>query len=287
MGNKTPSALAGAKGREVDLSVPNLSATALRDCHRRHLEKEFGSKRAVQLAYANGARSITLKQALDARFRTVGPDGVLQSSSGILFPFADGFAHLRCDEKPRNKQGDPCKYLTPLGCKFSLKVFGDGEPVIATEGWKDAFRIHLETGKTTVALPSVSAYRIIPPSVQEIVYDADAAHNPFVWGLLIRAGIANKAARIGFFPREVAGAKGGACEFFNNGGDWWEVSFAKPRAVLREIYKGWSPDLRADFIRGNLRVLIRCMAELGFDPIDSDLLLEQARKQVKATKGQV
>ena len=39
------------------------------------------------------------------------------------------------------------KYLTRKGCKFSLKVFGDGEPVIATEGWKDAFRIHLETGK--------------------------------------------------------------------------------------------------------------------------------------------
>ena len=228
-----------------------------------------------------------LNRALDARFRIFGPDGIRQSSSGILFPFADGFAHLRCDERPRNKQGDPCKYLTPVGCKFSLKVFGDGDPVIATEGWKDAFRIHLETGKTTVALPSVSAYRIIPTSVQEIVYDADAAHNPFVWGLLIRAGIANKAARIGFFPREVAGAKGGACEFFNNGGDWWEVSFAKPRAVLREIYKGWSPDLRADFIRGNLRVLIRCMDELGFDPIDSQLLLEQARKQVKATKDQV
>ena len=63
-----------------------------------------------------------------------------------------------------------------MGCKFSLKVFGDGEPVIATEGWKDAFRIHLETGETTVALPSVSAYRIIPSSVEKIVYDADAAH---------------------------------------------------------------------------------------------------------------
>ena len=114
--NGKPSAPASAKGREVDLSIPNLSTTALRDCHRRHLEKELGSKRAVQLAYANGARSITLEQALDARFRIVGPNGIRQSSSGILFPFADGFAHLRCDEKPRNKQGDPCKYLTPVGC---------------------------------------------------------------------------------------------------------------------------------------------------------------------------
>lgn len=128
----------------------------------------------VELAQSPVSELQTLASAF------VGPDGVRQSSSGILFPFSDGFAHLRCDEKPRNKQGDPCKYLTPVGCKFSLKVFGDGEPVIATEGWKDAFRIHLETGKTTVALPSVSAYGIIPPSVQEIVYDADAAHNPYV-----------------------------------------------------------------------------------------------------------
>ena len=67
--NGKPSAPSSAKGQEVDLSIPNLSATALRDCHRRHIEEELGSKRAVQLAYAYGARSITLKQALDARFR--------------------------------------------------------------------------------------------------------------------------------------------------------------------------------------------------------------------------
>ena len=84
--NGKPSAPASAKGREVDLSIPNLSTTALRACHRRHLEDELGSKRAVQLAYAYGARSITLEQALDANFRIIGPDGVRQSSSGILFP---------------------------------------------------------------------------------------------------------------------------------------------------------------------------------------------------------
>ena len=59
------SAPASVKGQEVDLSSPNLSATALRDCHRRNLEKELGSKHAVQPAYANGAPSITLEQALD------------------------------------------------------------------------------------------------------------------------------------------------------------------------------------------------------------------------------
>ena len=55
----------------------------------------------------------------------------------------------------------------------------------------------------------------------------------------------------------------------------------------RAVYQGWSPDLRAHFIRGNLRVLIRCMAELGFNPIDSELLLEQARRQIKAAKDKV
>ena len=111
MGNKKTPAPAGAKSREVDLSIPNLSATALSDCHRRHLEEELGSAQAVELAYVYGVRSLTLDQAVDAGFRIIGPDGVRQSSSGILFPFADGFAHLRCDEMPLNKQGDPMKLI--------------------------------------------------------------------------------------------------------------------------------------------------------------------------------
>lgn len=138
-----------------------------------------------------------------------------------------------------------------------------------------------------MALPSVSAYRIIPPSVEKIVYDADAAHNPYMWGLLVRAGILNRKAHIGFFPREVAGDKGGTCEFFSGGGDWSQVTFVKPRALVREIYKGWSPNLRADFIHRNPRVLIRCLDELDFDPLDSEILLKQASRQVKATKDMV
>ena len=63
--NGKPSAPASAKGQEVDLSAPKLSAMALRDCHRRNLGKELGSKHGVQPAYANGAPSITLEQALD------------------------------------------------------------------------------------------------------------------------------------------------------------------------------------------------------------------------------
>ena len=100
MGNKKNPTPASGKGREVDLSVPNLSATALRDGHRRHLEKELGSKRAVLLAYAYGARSITHKQALDADFRIL-----IQMVSGShqaasCFPSVMG---LRSSDVMRNR----------------------------------------------------------------------------------------------------------------------------------------------------------------------------------------
>ena len=129
---------------------PRLCVIAIADTLRRNsavIRVPYSLLTPVELAQSPVSGLQTLASAF------VGPDGVRQSSSGILFPFSDGFAHLRCDEKPHNRQGDPCKYLTPVGCKFSLKVFSDGEPVIATEGWKDAFRIHLETSQTTVALP--------------------------------------------------------------------------------------------------------------------------------------
>ena len=287
MDKKETPAVPAAKGRSVDLSIPNLSTAALNAAHRRHLEKELGSKRAVRLAYAYGACSITLEEAREANIGLVDTDRKRQFSSGLLFPYVEGFAQLRCDVQPFNRKGDECKYLTPCGCKFTLKVFGGGDPVIATEGWKDAFRIHLETGLPTVALPSVSGWKIIPPSVKWIVYDADAAHNHSVWGALVRAGILNKKARIGFFDRKIAGAKGGACEFFNNGGNWADVEFTKPRALVRELYKEWPTDLRADYRRGNIRTLIRCLDELQFDPIDSDLLLRSAARRIGVLKDEV
>ena len=268
-------------------ATASTSSISLLDKHRIHLKKELGSEEAVDIAYRHGARSITAQEALGNGFRVIGIDGRQQSSGGILFPFSNDFAQLRCDEQPISRRGQNCKYLTRCGYKFQLKVFGDGDPIIATEGWKDALRIHMETGKSTVALPSISGWKLIPTTVRHIIYDADASHNPHVWGQLIRGGMRLQSAEIGFFPREVAGNKGGACEFFNNGGEWKQLNFSRPRHLVREIWKNWTKLDRADFTRANIRTLIRSADELGFDQIDTELLLKQASQKVGVSKKQV
>ena len=137
--------------------------------HQDHLEKELGSKDAVQKAYEYGARSLSKAEASAMGFKIKGPDGKSQSTGGILFPYEDDFAHLRCDEVPQNSDGNPCKYLAKAGSKFRIKQFGVGAPLIATEGWKDALRIHLATNQTTVALPSITGWKQLPSSIEFIV----------------------------------------------------------------------------------------------------------------------
>lgn len=244
--------------------------------HQTHLVEELGSEEAMKTAIEYGARSITEEEAKAQGFRIKGPDGTQQTTSGILFPFDNDFAHLRCDEVPRNSNGDHCKYLAKAGSKFGLKQFGKGDPVVATEGWKDALRIHLDTGESTIALPSITGWKLLPESIQFIIYDADAAHNPHVWGQLVRAGIHLKSAQIGFWDRKVAGDKGGACEYFGNQGLWEKVTFTRPRHLVREIYKGWTKDLRADFIQGNIRKLMKLADELNFNADVTESLLNQA-----------
>ena len=251
--------------------------------HQDHLEKELGSKDAVQKAYEYGARSLSKAEAIAMGFKVKGPEGKSQSTGGIHFPYEGGFAHLRCDEVPQNSDGNPCKYLAKAGSKFRIKQFGDGDPLVATEGWKDALRIHLDTGKTTVALPSITGWKQLPSSIEFIVYDADAAHNPHVWGQLIRAGIVLQSAHIGFWNREIAGDKGGACEYFNEGGTWESVAWTRPKPLLKEIWKGWSKNLRADYIRGNIVKLIRLADELNFLESDTEILLNQAKGKLGIT----
>ena len=67
--NGKPSAPSSAKGQEVDLSISNLSATALRDCHRRHLEKELGNSVPYSLLTPTEPVQSLLSRLLTARFR--------------------------------------------------------------------------------------------------------------------------------------------------------------------------------------------------------------------------
>lgn len=213
----------------------------LSDPHREHLLDELG-ERGLELAITYGARSIDVAEA-----RRLGFSFKDWQGGGLLLPFGGDFAQLRCDEPPVNRSGDQVKYLNRKGAKQQLATFGEGKPTIATEGWKDALRLHLATGETVQAIPGVTAWKTLASSVSLLIYDADAAQNPAVWGQLIRAGLQRPALRLAFFPRDLAGDKGGACEFFNAGGDLATVTRWKPRELLRELPSKWDRDLRVDW----------------------------------------
>jgi phage/plasmid-associated DNA primase len=246
--------------------------------HRQHLIDELGEGGAVK-AEKHGARSLTLEQATARGFGLLGKDGKHQRTSGLLLPYEGEFAQLRCDNPPTNKEGETCKYLNLAGRDAQIAVFGGDSPVIATEGWKDALSIHMATGEPTAAVAGVHGWKKLPASVERIIYDADAAINPQVWSQLIKAGQRLKA-RVGFFPRSIAGDKGGACEFFRNGGKWKDISFKKPSQLLREIHLGWDKNQRADFQEPNLRHLLRRAAALDFPSSTSEQLFRQASRQL-------
>ena len=146
--------------------------------------------------------------------------------------------------QPSPKTYFPENYLSALtsldirrGIAQDIKIFGQNQPSIATEGWKDALRIHKETSETTVALPGVTKWELLPNTVHKIIYDADASINPYVWSPLIRAGHHKKGLLVAYFPSTVAGQKGGACEFFNQGGQWSEIEFTRSSHLLRHIHQ--------------------------------------------------
>ena len=161
-------------------------ATTLEPHHVEHLLKELGSPAAVDAAVRYGARSITTEEARRMGFRLF-VNGKAQTSSGLFLPFGGKFGQLRCDNPPLNARGEPAKYLNRARSKAEPAIFGDGEPTHATEGWKDALRLHLELGTTTCAIAGVGHWPLLPGSIRQLIYDADASTNPGVWGQLIKA----------------------------------------------------------------------------------------------------
>lgn len=246
----------------------------LSDEHHQHLEVELGPHGACRAAI-NGARSVDANVASQFGFRFKGWDG-----GGLLLPFGCDFAQLRCDQPPSASNGDPVKYLNRKGSNQWPATFGGGEPTIATEGWKDALRLHLETGETVQALPGVTSWRLLAPRVNLLIYDADAAENPAVWSQLIRAGLERPSLRLAFFPRDLAGDKGGACEFFNAGGDLGAVKRWKARELLRELPKRWDRSLRVDWHAPAVRRLAVLARKAGFDQVATEQLACAAGKAI-------
>jgi len=245
--------------------------------HRDHLLAELGPE-GLAIALQLGARSIDADEAHRLGF-TYGH----HRTGGLLLPFGGGFAQLRCDDPPTASDGQPVKYLSPKGRKQAPATVGTGDPTAATEGLKDAIALHLLTGETVQAIAGVSGWPLLAPSVRLLVYDADAALNPGVWGPLVAAGLQRPALRLAFWPAAIAGPKGGACEFRNAGGDPKAVTRHKARELLRHLPTLWDQGLRVDWKLKALRRLAALAIRAGMDAPTAQLLVEGAAKRIRVS----
>lgn len=247
--------------------------------HRQHLLDELGPS-GLEAAIAHGARSVDADEAhrLGFRHRT-------HRTGGLLLPFGGDFAQLRCDDPPIDQTGKPIRYLNRGGAKQQPATFGNSSPTIATEGWKDGLAIHLRTGKTVQAIPGVTAHKALAETVIQLIYDADARDNPSVWSQLVTAGLQRRILSIGFFPAEIAGPKGGACEFFAQDGDFLSLPWRKPRQLLQELPKSWTPDIRADWKPHAIRHLARLAIRAGYGRDTARQIAVEAAKQIKLEGG--
>lgn len=251
-----------------------VAADGLRSEHRDHLVDELGPD-GLAIALQLRARSIDADEAHRMGFRFG-----RHRTGGLLLPFGGAFAQLRCDDPPTATNGDRVKYLNRARVRQQPATFGEGEPTMATEGWKDALRLHLATGETVQAIPGVTGWARMAPTVTRLIYDADARHNPSVWSQLVAAGLERRNLRLGFFPADVAGFKGGACEFFGADGDFRSITWHKARELLRELPKGWSRDLRADWQPHAIRHLSRLAIRAGYGTDATRQLVAGAAKAI-------
>lgn len=243
--------------------------------HRAHLLKELGPE-GPDLAANFGACSIDAGEAHRLGFRWGS-----HRTGGLLLPFDGDFAQLRCDDPPIDQSGRAVKYLNRAGAKQQPATFGDGSPTVATEGWKDGLAIHLRTGATVQAIPGVTAHKALAETVIQLIYDADARENPAVWSQLVTAGLQRRILSVGFFPAEIAGPKGGACEFFAQDGDFRSIAWRKPRLLLQELPKGWKPDIRADWKPHAVRHLARLAIRAGYGRDTARQMVADAAKAIK------
>jgi hypothetical protein len=184
--------------------------------HRKHLQSEGFTECQIDLLIEHyGVRSFTQTEALEQGFK-IWDSKQWQSSAGILFPFTDTFAQLRCDTPVIRANGKPAKYITQTG-KPSQAFLPEGCRVI-TEGFKDAVAATLHGGIPTGAIAGVSHYRKALPQGcgYTIIFDADGWTNPQVFANLIHAG-KWCSGRVLILPEIPDAPKAGHCEFFKAG----------------------------------------------------------------------
>jgi predicted P-loop ATPase len=235
--------------------------------HRKHLEDEGFSLENIEVFQEMGVRSLTESEALEQGFKIWDGD-IWQSSSGILFPFTETFAQLRCDSSLQRSGGKFAKYLTPIG-KPSELFIPDGCRVI-TEGFKDAQAGGLIGGIPTGAIAGVSHYRKTLPQGcgYTIVFDADGWINPQVFANLVHAGRWCNG-RVALLPTITDNPHAGLCEFFragNSSADYRALVEAalKPEDLIHEWPDHWEGLEPHRIVR--LARMAACLAVLYLTP---------------------
>jgi predicted P-loop ATPase len=218
-------------------------ATELTPEHRRHLLDEgFSEAQIDSIILDYRVRSLTNTEALQMGFK-VWDGQEWRSSAGILLPFAEGFAQMRCDTPLERQKGKPAKYLTPVGTPTKAHIPKNCQ--VVTEGFKDAVAGILHGGIPTGAIAGVSHSRKALPQGcgYTIIFDADGWRNPQVFASLIHAGKWING-QVALLPEIDGHPHAGLCEYFKAGNtakDYQSLidSALKPEDLLQQWPEHW------------------------------------------------
>ncbi|UJB70332.1 hypothetical protein HRE53_04230 [Acaryochloris sp. 'Moss Beach'] len=205
--------------------------------HRDNLLSEGFTDQEIDILISKyRVRSLSESQALELGFKSWDGEKWI-SSSGIFFPFTEGFGQLRADSPIPRKDGKPAKYLTQKA--RSSEAFIPEGCVAITEGFKDALMATLR-GVPTGAIAGVSHYRkALPKSCKyTIVFDSDGWTNPQVFHNLIKAGLWCRGKVLILDPMPDS-PKGGLCELYRAGGELDLSKAVKPLDLILDLPNHW------------------------------------------------
>ena len=248
--------------------------------HVLHLQNEGFTDEHIATLQGLGVRTVEADEAKELGYQVWDPTKTPHTSRGILFPFTKGFGQIRADIPPINKDGKPCKYITPAG--KTSKAYIPDDCKIITEGYKDALAGCLHGGIPTGAIAGVSHYRKALPvgAGYTVLFDSDGWSNPQVFAQLIHAGIYLNG-KIVLVPPIPGEPKGGLCEYFKAGNkalDYERLieSALRPKNMLMEWPQHWG-ELDAATIAHCSRVAIALAVQyLPF--IDQETLITEIAK---------
>ena len=256
--------------------------------HRQHLIEEGFSANAIDQLIAWGVCSLTAPDAAKGGFYITLGQGKKDFSSGLYFPFTDGFGQIRAD-RPLTRPGKrPAKYLTQVG-KKSQAWLPEGCTAI-TEGYKDAARATVE-GVPVGAMAGVSHYKkaLAQGAGYTLIFDADGWGNAQVFSNLFNGGLWLKG-KINLLPPIPGEPKGGMCEWFKAGAGPGDVqrlidNAYTPLALLMEWPNHWA-DLAPVPLLRCIRVAI-ALAAAHLKDDERQLLLTQIAANCPLGKQQL